>query len=102
MLSALEQLKGINVIHRDIKPENILLKEGQFKLTDLGLSRMLEKGSHLTNDIGNRLGRSPEFITGEYDFKVDIWSLGVHIFDLLERTLPFDDDSLMKIRQNST
>lgn len=90
------------MIHRDIKPENILLKEGQFKLTDLGLSRVSERGSHLTNDIGNKLGRSPEFIAGEYDFKADIWSLGVNIFYMLERTLPFDEDSLSKIRQNPT
>jgi serine/threonine protein kinase len=101
ILIALRELEKLNIIHRDIKPENILIKEGFFKLADLGLSRILEKGNNcLTNDIGNRLGRSPEFGTGKYSVKTDIWSLGVNIFYLLESTLPFDEESLLKIKNN--
>ena len=84
MLAALAELEKMSIIHRDIKPENILVKHGTFKLTDLGLSRLSDKQHQkLTNDIGNRLGRSPEFITGQYDSKADVWSLGVHLFYLL-------------------
>jgi serine/threonine protein kinase len=49
----------LNIVHRDIKPENILRKEDGFKMSDLGLSRMYESGNTLTNDVGNKLGRSP-------------------------------------------
>ena len=91
----------MSIIHRDIKPENILIKDGVFKLADLGLSRLSDSSSsHLTNDIGNRLGRSPEFISGRYNAKTDVWSLGVHIFYLLENTLPFAEESLGKIANN--
>jgi serine/threonine protein kinase len=100
MLQALRQLESLGIIHRDVKPENILRKGSLFKLADLGLSRLSDSSIHLTNDIGNRLGRSPEFITGLYDFKTDVWSLGVHIFYLLENTLPFDKESLLRIRNN--
>lgn len=58
-LKALEIFEKVNIIHRDIKPENILRIEDSFKLADLGLSRVFESGSTLTNDIGNKLGRSP-------------------------------------------
>lgn len=60
MLNALAELEKMSIIHRDIKPENILAKYGIFKLTDLGLSRLSDKQhQNFTNDIGNRLGRSP-------------------------------------------
>ncbi len=89
---ALQDLQAFNIIHRDIKPENILLKQGTFKLADLGLSRLKDSpSSSLTNDIGNRLGWSPEFVTGNYTSKADIWSLGVNAFYMLENTLPFDE-----------
>jgi serine/threonine protein kinase len=67
---------------------------------DFGLSRVYAKGSTQTNNVGNKLGRSPEFSTGLYTTKSDIWSLGIHIFYLLENTLPFDEKSLMMILNN--
>lgn len=100
MLVALRELQGLNIIHRDIKPENILVKGGVFKLADLGLLRVAENSGCLTNDVRNKLGRSPEFITGHYNSKTDVWSLGVNLFYLLENTLPFDEESLMKITNN--
>jgi len=90
----------MRIIHRDIKSENILVKEGVFKLADLGLSRIYENGRCLTNNVGNRLGRSPEFLSGKYTCKTDIWSLGIHLFYMLENTLPFDESSLIKIKSN--
>lgn len=99
-LKALTLLDNLGIIHRDIKPENILLKEDGFKLGDLGLSRLCQNGSKLTNNIGNKLGRSPELYSGCYDTKCDVWSLGVHLFYLLENTLPFDEVSISKIRSN--
>lgn len=59
------------------------MKNGLFKLADLGLSRVVDNSRGLTNDIGNRLGRSPSFVSGNYSFEADIWSLGIHIFYLL-------------------
>jgi serine/threonine protein kinase len=91
MLMALSVLKDMNIIHRDIKSENILVKEGIFKLADLGLCRWCDSGERLTNNVGNRLGRSPEFLSGKYSCKTDVWSLGMHLFYMLENTLPFDE-----------
>lgn len=56
---ALRVLQHMKIIHRDVKSENILVKQGIFKLSDLGLSRLYESDRFLTSNIGNRLGRSP-------------------------------------------
>lgn len=59
ILNALSLLESRNIIHRDLKPENILLDKGCFKICDLGLSRIVEKGKKLTIDVGNIMSRSP-------------------------------------------
>ncbi len=59
IINALSLLESRNIIHRDLKPENILLDKGFFKICDLGLSRIVEKGKKLTMDVGNIMSRSP-------------------------------------------
>lgn len=100
MLMALKVLQQSHIIHRDIKPENILIKENGFKLADFGLATVYEQATFAIEDVGNKFGRSPEFMTGNYCYKSDIWSLGIHVFYLLENTLPFDEASLWKIKRN--
>ena len=77
-----------------------MIQHGRFKLADLGLSRIISFNKALTKSIGNKLGRSPELITGDYSTQTDIWSLGIHLFYMLEGTLPFDEFSLAFIKNN--
>lgn len=83
------------VIHRDIKPENIMIMHnGVVKITDFGLSRILQKPSNLTQSnaiIGTVHYFSPEQAQGEeVGIASDLYSLGVILFEMVTGQVPFD------------
>ena len=88
------------MIHRDIKPENLMLaKDGQVKVVDFGLSKLLDATNDPQNAVtkaGQILGTpqymSPEqFEAAELDARTDIYSLGATLFRLLTSRFPFHD-----------
>ena len=87
--------KGI--VHRDIKPENLLLDtEGEIKIADFGLARLLDKptSAYTLTQSGQRMGTphymAPEQIEHpqEVDHRADIYSLGVVFYEMLTGELP--------------
>jgi serine/threonine protein kinase len=62
-LEGLQYLHNKNIIHRDLKPENILIDINKnIKISDFGLSKILNKNSNFTNDTGTLGWRSKEII----------------------------------------
>lgn len=89
---ALELCQKYNVIHRDIKPENIFVSEnGDFKLGDFGIARTIERAFSGLSKKGTYNYMAPEVYRGEeYGFSVDLYSLGIVLYRLLNRNrLPF-------------
>lgn len=101
----------IRSVHRDIKNANILLhfpgisegdstkklyyrelKEGmvEVKLADFGFSTILGINEFTKTQCGTPLNMAPEVLNGKYyNYKVDMWSLGVSMFEALLGTPPF-------------
>ena len=90
LLSACYHMHSQGVIHRDIKPENIMLsKEGEIKLIDLGLSQRTQGNKKLKTVAGTPYYMAPEVLDGHYDYKCDLWSLGVLLYVFMSGYLPF-------------
>ena len=91
-LIGLEYLHSMRVAHRDIKPANILLFGDVAKLTDYSLVREVGPDPVSLSGVGTRGYRAPELlmwnkIIGDI-FKVDIWSLGITMFQSLTGARP--------------
>jgi tetratricopeptide (TPR) repeat protein len=101
ILEALAYAHANRVIHRDIKPDNIhILPGGQVKLADFGIARLTEEPS-LTSDgqvFGTPSYMSPEQIEGRgIDYRSDLFSLGVLLYEMLTGRKPFVGDSVIAI-----
>jgi serine/threonine protein kinase len=106
VLTALDFIHSQGIIHADIKPENILLSSPltprrsfntfDVRLVDFGSS--CYQTDSLTTYIQSKAYRAPEVIVGgKYDFKIDIWSLGCVIAELLTGEVLFEACSLKEM-----
>ncbi|CAK57191.1 unnamed protein product (macronuclear) [Paramecium tetraurelia] len=98
-----ELLNGIlymhkqKICHRDIKPDNILFDGQNVKLLDFGVSKKFYVKQHhidMWTPTGTQFYCAPEIYTKvSYTYKVDIWSVGVILYQLLTKELPFQDET---------
>lgn len=104
MLSSISFCHKKNIVHRDVKLDNFLVncdEEGNIlvKLADFGLACKYESDRPPSNKCGSVLSVAPEMLTREtYCHKVDVWGLGVALYELLTTELPFysEDDEIFK------
>lgn len=92
LLEALNLLHNMDRIHGNIKPQNILINNGFFKLSDYSMPDIATLSTMKTGTINYR---APEVLfSQEYDDKVDIWSVGVVLFELVGGRKLFEGSSL--------
>ena len=104
VISATYFLHNMNppIIHRDIKPENVLLNDGIVaKLTDFGWSNYIEEEKERKTVCGTPIYLAPEIIKEKgHDEKVDIWCIGVLLFELMTGSVPFQGKDIESLKSN--
>ncbi len=90
------------IIHRDIKPENVLIdKNGVIKLTDFGWSNYVDSNEIRKTYCGTPVYLAPEMIKENgHDEHLDIWCIGVLLFELLTGNVPFKGKDIDSLNNN--
>jgi len=103
MVLGLKALHDNKICHRDLKCANIFLtKQGQVKLGDFNVSKVLQRGM-LHTQTGTPYYASPEVWQDKpYDYKSDIWSLGCIIYEIIAKSPPFKATSMKELFKKVT
>jgi hypothetical protein len=100
---ALDYAHVKGVVHRDLKPENVMvLPDGAVKVMDFGIARLAGQEGLTSSQffLGTPLYAAPEMIEPKsIDHRVDLYSLGIILFEMLQGTVPFNADSPFKVLQ---
>ncbi|XP_022104013.1 NUAK family SNF1-like kinase 1 [Acanthaster planci] len=102
---AVQHLHKNNVVHRDLKLENVLLDSDlTVKIADFGLSSTFDRSRLLDTFCGSPLYASPEIINGTpyHGPEVDCWSLGVILYAMVYRTMPFHGADFAQLKAQIT
>ncbi len=87
------------IVHRDLKPGNVFSEAGLVKIGDVGLSKFItpSRRSAQTQSVGTVYYMAPEVAKGRYGREVDVYSLGVMLYEMITGRVPFEGESTGEI-----
>jgi serine/threonine protein kinase len=95
LVRAVAEVHANKIIHKDLKPSNVMLEGDDIKLLDFGIARVGGGDESVFKTNPNMAGGtpgywSPESVIGQaVDYRTDVWSIGVILFEMLTGDLPF-------------
>jgi serine/threonine protein kinase len=98
--SGLKEAHAQGIVHRDLKPENVMIDaQGNVKIMDFGIARSIEAVTRLTGSmVGTPAYMAPEQVGGKaVDYRTDIYSLGLMLYEMFTGTPAFVADSPIAI-----
>jgi eukaryotic-like serine/threonine-protein kinase len=97
--SGLTYLHSRGLVHRDMKPANIFEQQGTIKIGDVGLSKFISESqaNAQTQSVGTVYYMAPEVAHGRYGKAVDVYALGVMLYEMITGEVPFDGESQAEI-----
>lgn len=99
VLLGLKFMHGMKRLHRDIKSDNVLVgRDGKVKLADFGFcAELTEERAKRTTCVGTPYWMAPELIRqNEYDYKVDLWSVGILALECAEWEPPYMEEKPLR------
>jgi serine/threonine protein kinase len=95
----LAYLHDRGIVHRDLKPGNIFYDDGYVKIGDYGLSKFISVSRHSaqTASIGTVHYMAPEIGSGNYSRGVDLYALGVMLYEMILGKVPFEGSSMGEV-----
>ena len=99
LIKGLRYLHDAGVVHRDLKPHNIFFEDGTVKIGDYSLSKAIsgtQQTGHTTT-VGSVHYMAPEIGEGKYDKSVDIYAVGVILFEMLTGSPPYVGESMAEV-----
>lgn len=100
LLAGTRFLHERGIVHRDLKPANVYRENGVVKIGDVGLSKLIGGGGtrkQHTESVGTVYYMAPEVAHGQYGPQIDVYSLGVMLYEMLTGRLPFDGETTAEI-----
>ena len=99
LVEGVAYLHDHGIVHRDLKPANLFMEEGLVKIGDYGLAKLITpgNGTEHSESIGTCHYMAPEIASGKYHKPIDVYAMGVIIYEMLTGRVPFEGETVGEV-----